>query len=46
MTAYETLLLDYRPRPIRSETAYRRALRQVERLMTKPHLNQAESEMV
>lgn len=46
MTAYETLLLDYRPRPIRTEATYKRMLKQVERLMTKPSLNQAESEMV
>ncbi len=45
-TAYETLLLDYLPRPIRSRTAYVRALRQVETLMSKPHLGRAESEMV
>ena len=45
MTAYDTLLLDYRPRPIRSEATYKRMLKQVERLMTKQPLNQAESEM-
>ena len=45
-TAYETLLLDYQPRPIRSRAAYVRALRQVEQLMSKPYLGRAESEMV
>ena len=45
-TAYENLLLDVCPRPIRSRTAYHRALRHVERLMNKPHLSPPESEMV
>jgi HTH-type transcriptional regulator / antitoxin HigA len=45
MTAYQSLLLDYEPRPIRSEAAYRKALRQVEKLM-RPHLSRAESELV
>ena len=35
-----------RPRPIRSKAAYARALRQVEELMSKPHLAQPESEIV
>ncbi len=34
MTAYQTLLLEYQPRPIRTERDHRRALRQVEELMT------------
>src|SRR5437868_935384 len=46
MTGYENLLLDVRPRPIRSRAAYQEALRQVERLMSKPRLARAESEMV
>ena len=46
MTAYETLLLDCRPRPIHSKTAYLRAIRQVERLMATPDLGRVESEMV
>ena len=45
-TAYDNLLLDVRPRPIRSKSAYHRALHHVERLMSKPHLCAAESEMV
>jgi HTH-type transcriptional regulator/antitoxin HigA len=45
-TAYDNLLLDVRPRPIRSATAHRRALRQIEQLMSKPHLSRAESEIV
>ncbi len=43
---YDHLLLNLRPRPIRSRLAYRRALRQVELLMNSPHLSSAESEMV
>ncbi len=46
MTAYETLLQDYRPRPIRSKAVYSQALRQVEQLMSRPNLGRAESEMV
>ena len=46
MKAYDNLLLEMRPRPIRSQSAYRRALGQVERLMSKPFLSPAESEMV
>jgi HTH-type transcriptional regulator/antitoxin HigA len=46
VTAYDNLLLDVRPRPIRSKPAYHRALRHVERLMNKPHLSPPESEMV
>ncbi len=45
LTSYQSLLLDYEPRPIRSETAYRRALKDVEKLM-RPHLPRAESELV
>ena len=46
VTAYETLLQDYRPRPIRSKAAYSQALRQIEQLMSRPNLGRAESEMV
>jgi HTH-type transcriptional regulator/antitoxin HigA len=46
LTAYESLLLDVRPRPIRSKPAYRQALRHVEDLMSRPHPSRAESEMV
>lgn len=34
MTAYQALLLEYQPRPIRTARDHRRALRQVEKLMT------------
>ena len=46
ISAYKNLLLDYRPRPIRSKAAYSQALRQVEQLMSRPNLGRAESEMV
>jgi HTH-type transcriptional regulator/antitoxin HigA len=46
MTAYDSLLLELRPRPIRSTSAYRKALGHVERLMSKPFPSPAESEMV
>src|SRR5947209_2738942 len=45
-TAYDHLLLELRPRPIRSKLAYRRALGHVERLMSKPVLSRPEGEMV
>lgn len=33
LTSFQSLLLDYEPRPIRSEGASRKALRHVEKLM-------------
>lgn len=45
LTSYQSLLLDYEPRPIRSEGAYRKALRRVEKLM-RPRLSRDESELV
>ena len=44
LTDYQSLLLDFEPRPIRSDAAYRKALRQIERLM-RPNLSRAESEL-
>ena len=44
MTAYQSLLVDYTPRPIRSDRAYKRALRQMEKLM-KSRLSRAEREL-
>jgi HTH-type transcriptional regulator / antitoxin HigA len=46
LKSYEHLLRDVQPRPIRSKAAYRRALAQVEKLMRRPHLSRAESEIV
>jgi HTH-type transcriptional regulator/antitoxin HigA len=45
LTSYQSLLLDYEPRPIRSDGAYRKALRHVEKLM-RPNLTRPESELV
>jgi HTH-type transcriptional regulator/antitoxin HigA len=45
MTAYESLLLQYKPRPIRNAADHLRALKHVERLM-KPNIGRAESELV
>ncbi len=36
LTPYQSLLVEFVPRPIRSEREHRRALRQIERLMTAP----------
>jgi HTH-type transcriptional regulator / antitoxin HigA len=44
LTSYQSLLVDYEPRPIRSEAAYRRALRHLEKLM-RPRMPRAESEL-
>ncbi len=46
MTAYQSLLQKYTPRPIHSERAYKGALRQVERLMKQTVLSRAESELL
>ncbi|GAF69674.1 unnamed protein product [marine sediment metagenome] len=46
MTAYQALLVDVTPRPIRNEREYKRAMRHVDRLMKKPRLSRAESELL
>jgi HTH-type transcriptional regulator/antitoxin HigA len=46
LTAYQALLVEYQPRPIRSASAYKKALRQVERLMKKPKLSSEERDLV
>ena len=46
MTAYQTLLVEFTPRPIREDSQYRRAMRHVERLMRKPKLSRAEGELL
>ena len=43
--AYEDLLIEYKPRPIRNESECRRARRAIERLM-KPRPSRAESEII
>jgi len=44
MTAYQSLLVDYTPRPIRSDRAYKKALCQMEKLM-KSRLGRAERQL-
>lgn len=46
MTAYQELLVDYTPRPVRSEREYRRTMRLIDGLMKKPGLSRAESELL
>ncbi len=46
MTAYQQLLQEYVPRPIRSERAYQRTLRAVKELMGRAELTRAESELL
>ena len=45
MTAYQSLLLDFTPRPIHGEREYRRALAFIEKHMT-PHPPKAEGELL
>ncbi len=46
MTTYQTLLLDFTPRPIRTDREYKRTMRRISRLMKKPKLSRAESELL
>lgn len=46
ITEYQTLLLDFTPRPICTEGAYRRVLRQIDRLMKTESLSRAESQLL
>ncbi len=43
---YDTLLLQYSPRPIRTERQYQRVLRQVDALMRKRKLTRAEDNLL
>jgi HTH-type transcriptional regulator/antitoxin HigA len=45
-TTYKELLQEFVPRPIVSERAYQRALKQIERLMRKPQKIRAEDDML
>ena len=45
LTPYQNLLVEIAPRPIRTKTQYRKALRQLERLMV-PHPNRVQGEMI
>ncbi len=48
LTAYDSLLLKYKPRPIRNEREYRRVLRHVEELISRhgPSPPRAEGELI
>ena len=48
LSSYDSLLLEYRPRPIRNAEEHRRALKQVEGLMRQhgPHPPRAEGELI
>jgi len=46
MTAYQELLLDYSPRPVRNDREYRRTMRSIEHLMKKARLSRAEGELL
>jgi len=46
ITAYQTLLLDFTPRPIHSEREYHRAIRRIECLLDVDKLARAESELL
>ncbi len=46
ITEYQSLLLDFTPRPIRGAGEYRRAMRQIDRLMKSEKLSRAESQLL
>jgi HTH-type transcriptional regulator / antitoxin HigA len=46
ITEYQSLLIDFTPRPIRSGGEYRRAMRQISRLMAMEKLSRAESQLL
>ena len=48
LSSYDSLLLEYRPRPIRTPREHRRALEQVEQLIRRhgPHPPRAEGELI
>jgi len=47
LSNYDSLLLEYKPRPIRNERDHARALRQIDKIMRRgPKLPRAESELV
>jgi HTH-type transcriptional regulator/antitoxin HigA len=48
LSAYDSLLLEYKPRPIRTQREHRRALQQVEQLIRQhgPHPPRAEGELI
>ena len=46
LTAYQELLVDFTPRPVHNDRAYRRAMRQIERLLEKCKLSRAERQLL
>jgi HTH-type transcriptional regulator/antitoxin HigA len=46
VSGYAALLLEYSPRPIRSERQYQRVMRQIDELMRKPKLNRAQDNLL
>ena len=46
ITEYQSLLLDFTPRPIRADGEYRRVMRQIDRLMKMEKLSRAESQLL
>ena len=46
ITKYQSLLLDFTPRPIRNEREYRRAMRRIETLMKRDTLSRSEGELL
>ena len=46
ITEYQSLLLDFVPRPIRTEGEYRRTMRQIDRLMKTEKLSRAEGQLL
>ena len=45
LTTYQSLLVDYTPRPVRTVTAYKKVLRHLEKLMT-PNPDRARSDLI
>ena len=46
VTAYQSLLLDFTPRPISTKAQYKRVMRQIDRLMKKRRLGRAEEDLL
>jgi HTH-type transcriptional regulator / antitoxin HigA len=46
ITEYQSLLLDFTPRPIRTEAEYRRTMRQIDRFMKAERLSRAEGQLL
>jgi HTH-type transcriptional regulator/antitoxin HigA len=46
VTEYQSLLLDFTPRPIRTDAEYHRAMRRIDRLMKAERLSRAEGQLL